>query len=622
MDFSADPQPLASFARLVGHLALSFAGAYLLPAGLAALAVWLAWKAGWRPTRRNAPAPAVALAGLVGLAAFARSLTGGRCFAGDEFGYEFSARLNERGLFCLPAPPMPEFFSCNNIFLLDGRWFSLYPPGWTGMLGFGRWLSLESWVPPLTAVAVVLALYALAREWEGPEAARWVPWLALLSPGLVLNGATLFSHLATALWVALALACYHRASLSPRTLWAPLASGLALGMVLSTRTADGLLVGLALVVYHLLRVGRREVPPLRPAWLLCPLGAALSGAWALVYNAQVTGDPFTGPYHTAGTVAVVGAGLLSWERCWHALAATARLLVWQAPGLAELGLAGVRRLRSQDWLVLFLSAEFLVAYSGWPGQLEVSSRYLLLPALLLLVPAARTCQELPAAPRNLALLALAVLMGVGAYPGFLRSLHEAYQDPEEQYLANYTPPNALIFRRTVPGPVALAFNRNDPWFRGRVSALFLEPELNARLVRALGDRPAFTLDFEQGAYRLRYYEEPRPPDEDLLVAGNNLAGSAFDRERAEAAWSRIPAGSPYYAAARYNAARSALTAGQLEKAARYASEAGPSGALFEGEALRRLGRTAEARLAYERAVQALPPGPTRDRAAEWAQRLR
>jgi len=550
----------------------------------------------------------------------ARIQTGGRYFAADEFGYEFAARLNAAGLLCLPAPPMPEFFTCNNIFLVDGRWFSLYPPGWTSLLALGRLLGLEHWVPPLTALAVALALFALAREWEGPEAARWLPWLALLCPGFVLNGATLFSHLATALWTALALCFYQRAAHSPRSLLAPLLSGLAVGMVVNTRTADGLLVGLALVAYHLLRVARREVPLLRPAWLLCPLGAILSGGWALVYNAQLSGDYFTAPYQTVGTVALASAALLSYDRLWHGLAALARLLVWQAPGLAEAAVVSLRRLRSHDVLLMFLGLEFLLAYSGWPGQLEVSSRYLLLPALLLLIPAARTCHEAPAAPRNLALLAAAVLMGGGAYPGFLGSLSEAYRDQEGQYVATYTPPDALIFRRTVHGPLAMALNRNDPWLRGRVSALFLEPERNRRLIQAL-KRPAFTLDFQDGSYRLRHYDEPRPVDEDLLVAGINLAGSVLDRERAQAVWGRIPAGSPYFTAARYNAARSALTAGDFEKAAGLAAEAGPEAGMLEGEALRRLGRTKEARAAYERAAGALPPGPARERAAGWARRL-
>jgi hypothetical protein len=594
--------------------------AYLLPAVLAGGAALLSWRAGWRPQRRTAPHPGFAVLAVFALAVVARSQTGGRYFAADEFGYEFGARLNAAGLLCLPAPPMPEFFTCNNIFLADGRWFSLYPPGWTGLLGLGSLLALEHWVPPLTALAVVLALAALAREWEGPEAARWLPWLALLSPGFVLNGATLFSHLATALWTALALCFYHRASREPRSLLAPLLSGLALGMVVNTRTADGLLVGLALVAYHLLRVARREVPFLRPAWLLCPLGALLSGGWALVYNAQLSGDFFKAPYQTVGTVALASAGLLSYERLWHGLAALARLLVWQAPGLAEAALVGLRRLRSHDVLLLFLGAEFLVAYSGWPGQLEVSSRYLLLPALLLLIPAARTCQEAPPAPRNLALLAVAVLMGAGAYPGFLGSLREAYRDQEGQYVATYTPPDALIFRRTVHGPLAMASNRNDPWLRGRVSALFLEPERNRRLIRAM-KRPAFTLDYQEGAYRLRHYDELRPLDEDLLVAGINLAGSVLDRERAEQAFLRVPVGSPYYGAARYNAARSALTAGDFEKAARFAAEAGSPAAMLEGEALRRLGRTKEARTAYERAAAALPPGPARDQAAAWARSL-
>lgn len=594
---------MLAFARLAGPLALRFGAAYLVPGVLVFVAVRLISRR-WS----NSPPLALALVACLGLTAAARTLTGGHWFAADEFAYEFGARLNEQGYLCLPAPPLAEFFACNNLFTTDGRWFPLYPPGWTGLLALSRF-----WIPPLVAVAVVLALYALAREWEGPEVARWVPWLALLCPGFVLNGGTLFSHLAATFWAVLALACFARAARRPDSLWPPLVSGLAAGMVLTTRTADGLLVGLGMVLYHLVRVVRKEVPLMRPAWLLCPLGVALSGSLTLIFNAQVGGSP----YQTVGTVAVASAGFFSLERLWHALAAVARLLVWQAPGLAEGAMSGLRRLRSHDLLLMFLFGAFLATYSGWPGQVEVSSRYLLLPALLLLIPAARTL-----ASRGVVLAALAVLMFAGAYPGFIHSMQAAYRDVEGDYVANYTPPNALIFRRTVLGPLAMASNRNDPWFRGRVSALFLEPERNQRLIRAMGNRPAFVLDFADGTYRLRHYEEPRPLDEDLLAAGANLATSVLDRERAEAAWLRVPVGSPYYASARYNAARSALTAGDLEKAAAHAREAGPAGGLLEGEALRRLGRPAEARAAYERAAAALPPGALRDQAAGWALRLR
>lgn len=168
----------------------------------------------------------------------------------------------------------------------DGRRYGVFPVGWPMVLSVGTLLGLPWLVNPLLHGLGVLLGTRVAARVAGPGAAWLTAPLLAVSPALVWQGASRMSH---TLCVVLALGATALVG-GPATPGRALGAGACLAGLLLTRPLDGVVVGVVLGLWVVLR---REVR----GWLLVVPGVAAGVGAALLVNLLYEGDPLVFPQH-------------------------------------------------------------------------------------------------------------------------------------------------------------------------------------------------------------------------------------------------------------------------------------------------------------------------------------
>lgn len=560
---------LGLLGRLAGETILGLAlPDLLIGAGLLLLA---RVGAPWKPPARL-DVPAAALGALIAVALSA-GLFGFEPYSTDEFSYGFQARIFAGGRLTAESPvPLEAFHSANLV--NDGQWYSQYPPGWSLLLApFGA----VPWViPALLGAGVLLFPYRLARLLYGPEAAAFTLLVLAASPAVLMNAATLFPHAAQ-----VALGC---AGLELLIRGRAAAGGALLGLVFLMRPLETAL----LVLLVPLAVPERR--RLLPAALGFAAVASLFAGWLLHLQG--------GFYETAAATDPESLGHSLPAALWNTAYRLVRLGFWAAPLALPLAFRGPQRLLTAGYLAL-LTLAFAFFYNL--GQVEFSTRYLLVGWVLATLPAGVAAARY-ATPAAVGVWLLVSVCAV--WPGVVTSARQTVAGERQmrEWLDAQTAGGALVFVRNTPNRFARTFVRNNPSLRPVVQALFLTPEVNARVRDRFPDLPVAVLDFDFSAGSWRLLPEGHTdPQDDLLVAGINYANSVGDREKALEAWQRIPDGSAYAAAARLNRARLLFRMGRLDEMLRVLQDvpASPDLRLLQGQALWRLGRVPEARQVFQ-----------------------
>lgn len=151
----------------------------------------------------------------------------------DGVSYLFQARVFASGHLSLKPEPEPALFQQMNTLDGDGRWCSLYPPGWPAILAVGVLLGAPWLVNPLLLGLSIVGVWRLAlRLYDGPTAVLAAAALAA-SPFALLMSGSFMAHPA--------MLC--------ATIWCLvlLAEGTLSGS-LGSLVAAGLLAGLALLI--------------------------------------------------------------------------------------------------------------------------------------------------------------------------------------------------------------------------------------------------------------------------------------------------------------------------------------------------------------------------------------
>lgn len=235
----------------------------------------------------GAAATAAALAALLAAVAFQR-----HPHVPDEVAYLLQARTFAAGRLALPVPQVPEAFETYLMWARDGRWFSVFPPGWPALLALGVVARVPWLVNPLFAGLNVLLVFLLLRELLPLRGARLATMLFALAPWNLFLAMSFMAHtsaLTVALTGALAMARLRRARRAAP--WALLA-GAAIGLLALFRPLEMVIVGALLGPWALAARGRRW--RFSPA-LLVGLGAAAAGSLTLPYNRHFTGSAHTFP---------------------------------------------------------------------------------------------------------------------------------------------------------------------------------------------------------------------------------------------------------------------------------------------------------------------------------------
>lgn len=354
------------------------------------------------PTRAFVAAASLATILLgVGIALYCYA---GRGFTGDEMAMAWHARMLVSGHLAIPMPPHGEFFNTVSVLERGGRWFSQYPIGGPALLAVGLRVGAVWLVNPLLLGVATWQLHRFVRRTFGESTARAATLLFVLSPFVLVLGATQMNHTAalTFTLVALAeLAAWDGESSRGRLAHAA-GLGLAVGAIALVRPLDAALVALPIAVFQLARV-RRE--PSRAASLLvqCVAGA-IPVAILLWANARTTGVPLLfgydaahGPAHALGfhvdpygephtpTRGLVYASgyLMRFDRF---------LLEWPLPALLIVCVVLGRLPKGTRWdsLLLALLGSFLVGYAAyWHNGFFDGPRFLFPVAPVLLLYVAR-----------------------------------------------------------------------------------------------------------------------------------------------------------------------------------------------------------------------------------------
>ncbi len=215
----------------------------------------------------------------------------------DEHSCYFFAELIRMGKWWVAPHELAEFFNVVHVGNRDGKWFSVYPPGWPLLWAAGLQFKIADWINPLLAVFSLPLIYGAARRLFGAAAALGGILLVVFTPFFLFTGASYFSHAACLFTMAVFIYSFVRWQESTRDgsrlRWASLAAA-ACGYGLMTRYLTMAAFAAPFLVWHYLPLFLRKRPwrasDIAPAVILALFMAAI-----LYQNDAVTGKPFKAP---------------------------------------------------------------------------------------------------------------------------------------------------------------------------------------------------------------------------------------------------------------------------------------------------------------------------------------
>ena len=224
----------------------------------------------------------------------------------DEIAQLFQAKIFLSGHLSAPPPPLPEFFtSAEDNMIVQPKWYSQYPPGFSSLLMIGLRLGSPWIVNPLLAALSVLLVFLLCRETFDRTTAILSGILFILSPKVIFTSASLMNHTSSMFFFLLSVTTIVL-SLKRQNSFLALCSGLSLGMSLNIRTLDAIVLYLPVGVYSLVIGFKSKGFRVRilGMWLF---GFCLMAGILFFYNYKTNGDPLLfgyivrwGQNHTLG----------------------------------------------------------------------------------------------------------------------------------------------------------------------------------------------------------------------------------------------------------------------------------------------------------------------------------
>ncbi|MDO8670511.1 MAG: glycosyltransferase family 39 protein [Dehalococcoidia bacterium] len=315
----------------------------------------------------------------------------------DEDAFLFQAKVIATGRIFVPSPPLPQFFPTQFVIDRDGKRFGKYPPGYSAVLSLGVLAGQPRLVNPLLGAISLIVIFLIGRELYSNLVGLLAAGLGVVSPFFLMQSGSYMSHPATLVFVALFVLFFVKGSRSPNLIF-PILAGATLGMAYITRQLTTAGIAVPFVLYGLvdLRRGWRSV---RKYGLMSFVFAIFAGL-LLLYNRELTGDPFLNPYElwwpfdTVGFGPKVGGGEHTLEAALiesqiNLTALADYLFGWPARlSLAFLAVPFLMRSRKLwDWLLLGSAAGLMIAYMAyWTSGEMYGPRYYYeaLPMFLLL----------------------------------------------------------------------------------------------------------------------------------------------------------------------------------------------------------------------------------------------
>ncbi len=215
----------------------------------------------------------------------------------DEHSCYFLAECLRRGKLLVKPHPLSEFFNVVHVGNRDGKWFSVYPPGWPALWALGSHFGVADWMNPIQTTLAVFFLFISVRRIWGASVAWAGTLLIIFSPFFLFTGASYYSHATCLLMMSLFLYAFLRwqaaGDETSRSAWALLA-GAAAGYGLMTRYLTMAAFAAPFLFWHYGPLLRRK-----RAWrrsdLFLPVVMGVFMLLILFQNYAVTGKLFKAP---------------------------------------------------------------------------------------------------------------------------------------------------------------------------------------------------------------------------------------------------------------------------------------------------------------------------------------
>ncbi len=232
----------------------------------------------------------------------------------DEIAYLFQAKIFRSGRLFASSPCAREFFDFTHV-INNGRWYSIYPPGFPFLLLIGLMLKAPWLINPLLAALAVGLFYFLGKELYDRPTGILAALLGAASIWLLVMSSTMMSHTASMFFGTLFLLFLLRSTKVPSVLNGLLA-GFSLGMAFLVRPYNGLFFALPFLVYYAVWLLKDMRSRIKNGIALAVSGSAVIGL-LFAYNFLTNGHPlkmgYVALYGKAYTVVFGRAATLDYD---------------------------------------------------------------------------------------------------------------------------------------------------------------------------------------------------------------------------------------------------------------------------------------------------------------------
>lgn len=206
----------------------------------------------------------------------------------DEIAYLFQAKIFAGGKLYARSPCAQESFDFPHM-INNGKWYSIYPPGFPFLLTLGLFFRAPWLINPLLAALSIILFYCLGREIYDRQSGIWTALLGATSIWLLLMSSTMMSHTASMFFNALFLFFVFRSLRTP-TIPNGLLAGASLGLAFLVRPYNAILFSLPLILIYAAGLFREPKKRLRNFMAFAGI-VALFASVLLAYNYLTNGHP-------------------------------------------------------------------------------------------------------------------------------------------------------------------------------------------------------------------------------------------------------------------------------------------------------------------------------------------
>ncbi len=212
----------------------------------------------------------------------------------DEVAYLYQAKIFSRFDLVIDTPQPRRAYWQPFVVDHDGKRFSKYTPGWSGLLSIGIHLG-QTWVINAFFAALTVALtFKLGSSLFNRDVGLIAAGLIAFSPMALLLNASLMGHTSALFFTTLFMLAYFKLEKTHKIPWGILA-GLALGCVVILRPLTAIGIGTPFIIWSGIRVlnglfDRKLLQTLLPLVVLSIFTLIIASA-VPIYNNATTGDP-------------------------------------------------------------------------------------------------------------------------------------------------------------------------------------------------------------------------------------------------------------------------------------------------------------------------------------------